>query len=185
MRYLLVVLFAGGLADWQTDRNADPPPVRSSAPDSALVVDMHTSCNSLDWPGVYEGLRIGGNGVTIHTQLTLAPDGSFTMVTRRLVGGAALFSGRGQFDWELNGNILVLHTDEGEQRYAVGEGRLLLLEAGLTQPAWDRSEILLVQSSGTQPYLGDRREGHRSRLVHATDPPNRRIDDRIALQVRE
>jgi len=61
-------------------------------------------------------------------------------VTRRLVHDAVPSFGRGQFDWEPDGNTIVLDTEGGQRRFAVGEGLLLLLEAGQTQPAWDRSD---------------------------------------------
>jgi hypothetical protein len=136
---------------------------------------MHTTRHSLDWPGVYEGLLVCADGAGIHTQLTLASDGSFAIVTRRLVRNSVPSSGRGQFDWEPDGNTIVLDTEGGKRRFAVGEGRLLLLEGGQTQPAWDQSDNLLMQLSSTQPDLGDTLEDHRRRHVRATEP-NRDID---------
>lgn len=180
MRYVLQALFAGALAGCQTAKTTDIPAVPSSESDPAPVVDMHTSRNSLDWWGMYEGLLVCADCAGIHAQLTLDRDGSFAIVTRRLVRDAAPSSGRGQFDWAPDGNIIVLHTEGGEQRFAVGEGRLLLLETGQTQPVWDRSDTILAQSSpawrSTRQGLGDMLEDHRWMLVNATDPANRRID---------
>jgi uncharacterized lipoprotein NlpE involved in copper resistance len=139
MRYVLVALFTGALAGWQTDQSPRTLAVPTPEPLPALAVDIHTSRNSLDWPGVYEGLLVCADCAGIHTQLTLDGDGSFTLVTRRLVRDAVPSFEHGQFDWEPDGNTIVLDIEGGERRFAVGEGRLLLLEAGQTQPAGDRS----------------------------------------------
>jgi heat shock protein HslJ len=180
MRYVLLALFAGALAGCQTEMTPNLPAVPSSEPDPPLVVDLHGSRDSLDWPGMYEGLLVCANCSGIHTRLTLDKDGSFAIVTRRLVRDAVPSAGRGQFEWEPDGNTLVLDTEGGEQRFAVGEGRLQLLEAGQTQPAWDRSDTILAKSSpawrGTRTGLGEMLEDHSWRLVGATDPANRRID---------
>jgi len=180
MRYVLLALFAGVLVGWQTDQSTDTPAVPSSEPLPALAVDMHTSRDSLDWPGVYEGLLVCADCAGIHTQLKLDEDGSFTMVARRLVCGVVPSFERGQFDWEPDGKTIVVDTEGGERRFAVGEGRLLLLEAGQTQPAWDRSDTILAKSSPawrtTRTDLSEMLEDHRWRLVHATDPANQRID---------
>ena len=180
MRYVLLALFAGALAGCQTERTPNLPAVPSSASNPPLVADLHTSRDSLDWPGMYEGLLACAECAGIQTRLTLNKDGSFVMVTRRLVRDAVPSSEHGQFEWEPDGSILVLDTEGGEQRFAVGEGRLQLLETGQTQPAWDRSDTILAKSSpawrSTRTDLGEMLEDHRWRLVHASDPTNRRID---------
>ena len=180
MRYLLLALLAVALAGCQPEKSADLPAVPSAEPDPAPVIDMHTSRNALDWSGRYEGLLVCPDCVGIHTQLTLEPDGRFEIVTRRLVRDAAPSSASGQFDWEAGGNTIALDAAGDGQRFAVGEGRLLLLETGQTQPAWGRAEATLAQSSptwrSTRQDLGDMLEDHRWMLANATDPANRRID---------
>ena len=180
MRYLLLALLAVALAGCQPEQTTDLPAAPSSEPDSAPVIDMHTSRIALDWAGVYEGLLACADCPGIHTQLTLEPDGGFEIVTRPLVRDAAPASAQGQFDWEPAGNAIVLDAEGGGQRFAVGEGRLLLLETGQTQPAWDRADATLAQSSpawrSTRQDLGDMLEDHRWMLVDATDVANRPID---------
>jgi heat shock protein HslJ len=159
---------------------ADMGTAPSSKPDPAPVIDMHTSRIALDWAGTYEGLLACADCAGIHTQLTLEPDGGFEIVTRRLVRDADPASARGQFDWEPAGNAIVLDAEGGGQRFAVGEGRLLLLETGQTQPAWDRASATLPQSSpawrSSRQDLGDMLEDHRWMLIDGTDATNRRID---------
>jgi heat shock protein HslJ len=180
MRYLILVLSAVALAGCQPEKPTDPAVAPSSEPTPAPVVDMHTSRNSLDWAGTYEGLLACADCAGIHTQLTLAQDGGFEIVARRLVRDAAPTSERGQFTWEPAGNVIVLGTAGAEQRFAVGEGRLLRLEAGQTQPAWQRAEAVLLQSPaaghGTRQGLGETLEDHRWLLVNATDATNQRLD---------
>jgi len=180
MRYVLPVLSALALAGCQPEKTTELPVAPSSTPVVAPVVDMHTSRNALDWAGTYEGLLPCADCVGVHTQLTLAQDGSFESVTRRLALDATPSSARGQFDWEPAGNIVVLDTDGGEQRFAVGEGRLLRLDSGQEQPAWDRTDAVLTQSSAawrsTRQGLGEMLEDHRWLLVNAVDATNQRLD---------
>jgi heat shock protein HslJ len=180
MRYLLLALFAVALAGCQPEKSTDLPAAPSAEADPAPVIDMHTSRIALDWAGIYEGLLVCADCAGIHTQLTLERDGRFEIVTRRLVPDAEPSSARGQFDWEAGGNIIGLDAEGDGQRFAVGEGRLLLLEAGQTQPAWDRADATLAQSSpawrNTRQDLGDMLEDHRWLLVDGTDAGNRRID---------
>jgi len=180
MRYLLLGLFVAALVGCQSEKTPDPPMTPPAETGPAPVVDMHTSRISLDWAGKYEGLLSCADCAGIHTQLILEPDGGFEMVTRRLVRDAAPSSARGTFAWEADGNSIVLGDGADAQRFAVGEGRLLLLEAGQAQPAWDRADATLVQSPPAGPgTLQDREvvlENHRWRLVDATDAANERID---------
>jgi heat shock protein HslJ len=180
MRYLLLALLVVFLAGCQPDKNADFPAVPPPEPDPASVIDMHTSRIALDWVGMYEGLLACADCPGIHTQLTLEPDGGFEIVTRRLVRDAEPSSARGRFEWEAGDTTIALGAEGGGQRFAVGEGRLLLLETGQTQPAWDRADATLPQSSpawrSTRQDLGDMLEDHRWMLVDGTDAGNRRID---------
>lgn len=180
MRYLILALLATALAGCQPDQSTDAPAVQPPGAAAAPVIDMHTSRMALDWAGLYEGLLACSDCAGIHTQLTLEPDGRFELVTRRLVRDAVPSSARGPFNWGADGSTIVLDSDGEGQRFAVGEGRLLLLEAGQTQPAWDRADATLAQSSSawrsTRQDLGDMLEDHRWMLADATDAANRRID---------
>jgi heat shock protein HslJ len=180
MRYLILALLAAALAGCQPDKSADVPAAQPPEAAAAPVVDMHTSRIALDWTGVYEGLLACSDCAGIHTQLTLEPDGRFQIVNRRLVRDAEPTSAGGQFVWEPSGNSIALDAEGDGQRFAVGEGRLVLLDAGQTQPAWGRADATLLQSSvawrDTRQDLGDMLVDHRWLLVDATDAVNRRID---------
>jgi hypothetical protein len=180
MRYLPLALLAVALAGCQPDKSADAPAVQSPGPATAPVIDMHTSRIALDWAGRYEGLLACSDCAGIHTQLTLEPDSRFEIVTRRLVRDAEPSSARGQFEWEPGDNSIGLDAGGDGRRFAVGEGRLVLLDAGQTQPAWGRTGATLLQSSpawrDTRQDPGDLLVDHRWLLVGATDAANRRID---------
>lgn len=180
MRYLILSLLAVVLAGCQPDKSADAPAVQPPEPVTAPVIDMHTSRIALDWAGLYEGLLACPDCAGIHARLTLEPDGRFEIVTRRLVRDAEPSSAQGQFEWEPGDNAIALDADGDGQRFAVGEGRLVLLDAGQAQPAWGRADATLAQSShawrDTRQDLGDMLVDHRWMLVDATDAANRRID---------
>lgn len=180
MRYLMLALSAVVLTGYQPVASADVTAVQSAQQAPAPISDMHGSRDSLDWAGNYEGLLACEDCPGIQTRLTLEPDGRFAIETRRLVRDAEPSSAQGRLTWEPNGNIILLDPNGGGQRFAVGEGRLLPLETGQTQPAWDRADAVLARSSlaghGAQLDLGDMLGDHRWILVDATDAANRRID---------
>jgi len=173
-----IALLGIALAGCQPENSADVQTDPSTASDPALVVDMHTSRNSLDWPGRYEGLLACADCPGVHTQVTLEPDGRFEIVTRRLVRDAAPSAAAGQFDWESGGNTIVLATEAGPLRFAVGEGRLLQMESGQTQPTWGNADATLAQSTAGWHggSLADALEDHDWLLTRAADAANRSID---------
>ena len=180
MRYLLLALSAVTVAACQPEQSNDVPASPAGAPAAAPVVDMHTSRNALDWAGSYEGLLPCTDCAGQHLKLILAQDGSFELVSRRLVRDAAPATAQGQFEWGPEGNIVVLDAAGGAQRFAVGEGRLLLLEAGQAQPAWGRSENVLPRkaaaSDSGQQGLGQILADHSWLLVNASDAAGQRIE---------
>ena len=186
MRTLFFAVLAVALAGCQAENNTNAEPILPAQPTppaepaAAPVVDMHTSQNALDWAGTYEGLLSCVDCAGIHTRLTLDREGRFELVTRRLVRGAESSASAGQFRWESGGNIIMLTTEEGPQRFAVGEWRLLLLDPGQTQPAWGRSNAVLAQSNSawraTRQDLAEMIEDHRWTLVDAMDPANQRLE---------
>jgi len=105
-------------------RVAPPEPV------AAKPVDSHTSRDSLDWAGVYEGVLPGADPAGIVTRLTLNRDGTYERLTRYPGRQDAAQTVRGRFTWHPNGNAIRLDEVGGGQPFAVGEGRLLLLHPG-------------------------------------------------------
>jgi uncharacterized lipoprotein NlpE involved in copper resistance len=89
--------------------------------------DMHNSRNSLDWAGAYEGVLPCADCPGIKTRLMLANDGSFEMQSQYLDREPVPRTTHGKFTWQADGNTIVLDANGANQRYTVGEGRLILL----------------------------------------------------------
>jgi heat shock protein HslJ len=180
MRSLLLALFAVALVSCQAGKTADLSAAGISETGNATQMDGHTSRTSLDWFGAYEGLMTCADCAGIHTRLTLGEDGKFELVERRLARGAEPTIARGPFGWESDGSIIVLETEAGPQRFAIGEGRLVKLEPGQSQPAWNEAAAKMAQVSPTwrdgRQTLGAVLQDHRWSLVDARAQGNQRID---------
>jgi heat shock protein HslJ len=139
------------------------------APDAG-VVDMHNSQNSLDWSGVYEGIVACQGCPATQMRLTLEQDGRFELSRRALVRGATPAAATGQFTWQPDGNSIVLDASGGAQGFAVGEGRVIVLNSDGSRP--DAAGASLVRLATAQPDartgLAEMLEDHRWTLSSAT-----------------
>lgn len=175
MKALLIAFVAAAVlcACAQPMERATPP-----EPVTAKPVDLHTSRNSLDWAGVYEGILPGADPAGIKTRLTLNRDGTYERVTRYPGRQEAAQTVRGRFAWHPNGNAIRLDEFGGGQPFAVGEGRLLLLHpggsnAGTPVPG---AVLTLVPQAAPGEGLAQRLERYRWSLESATDSRNRVIE---------
>jgi heat shock protein HslJ len=143
------------------------------APDAG-VVDMHNSQNSLDWSGVYEGIVACQGCPATQMRLTLGQDGRFELSRRALVRGATPAAAAGQFTWQPDGNSIVLDASGGAQGFAVGEGRVIVLNSDGSRP--DAAGASLVRLATAQPDartgLAEMLEDHRWTLSSATGADN-------------
>jgi heat shock protein HslJ len=143
-------------------------------PPDAGVVDMHNSQNSLDWSGVYEGIVACQDCPGTQMRLTLGQDGSFELSRRALVRGAVPSSAKGQFTWQPDGNTIVLDASGGAQGFAVGEGRVIVLNSDGSRP--DAAGASLLRLASVQPDartgLAEMLEDHRWTLSGATGADN-------------
>ena len=137
----------------------------------------HSSRNSLDWAGVYEGVLPCADCPGIQTRLTLSRDESYELSTVYLDRDKAPRIVRGRFSWQPSGNAITLDAEGGGKQFLVGEGRIAMVEAG-GAPAWpqpDRQVLQLVApvaDAGVQRTL----EAHRWTLTSATGSQGQRID---------
>ncbi|MCC7348651.1 MAG: copper resistance protein NlpE N-terminal domain-containing protein, partial [Variibacter sp.] len=139
----------------------------------------HTSRNSLDWAGVYEGVLPCADCPGIKTRLTLEHDGGYLLETQYLDRDAVPRLVRGQFTWHTSGNAITLDAAGGTRQFAVGEGRLSQLDrAGAPIPSPHSVLTLVARSDAPRPAAGDPAralEAHRWRLESATDRDGRSI----------
>jgi heat shock protein HslJ len=152
--------------------------VATPEPMTAKPVDSHTSRDSLDWAGVYEGVLPGADPAGTVTRLTLNRDGTYERVTRYPGRQDAAQTVRGRFTWHPNGNAIKLDEAGGGQQYAVGEGRLLLLQPGggpVGTPV-PGAVLALVSQAATAEGFTQTLERYRWSLESATDGQNRVIE---------
>lgn len=138
--------------------------------------DSHTSQNSLDWAGVYEGVLPCADCPGIKTRLTLNSDGTYERVMQYLERPGAAETVRGLFTWQVSGNAITLDEHGDGQQYAVGEGRVTLLYRDGSRPTAPNMVLTLVPQANTRNNLTQTLERYRWTLESATDSQNRRID---------
>ena len=142
-------------------------------------VDMHTSKNSLDWSGAYAGVLPCADCPGIKTRLTLNRDGSYELTQQYLERQPVPTTVRGNFSWNAAGNAVALDAAGSGQQFAVGEGRLTLLNRDGSRDANNPLSRVLtaVPAAAEAPRsLGQTLEDHSWTLESATDSQGRRID---------
>lgn len=137
----------------------------------------HSSRNSLDWAGVYEGVLPCADCPGVQTRLTLNRDERYELRTLNIDRDGAARVVQGRLSWEPNGNAIKLESRHGGQRFAVGEGRLALLEAGAV-PSWPQPAQRVLQLVAAAPAAEVQRtlESHRWTLTSATGSKGQPID---------
>ena len=147
-------------------------------PDMPAAADMHNSRNALDWAGAYEGLLPCADCAGIRTRLTLGADGIYYLDTEQLRADARVLSASGYFSWLPDGNTVFLGDAGDDRLFAVGEGRLIELNADGSRP--DPADRILnklpagqaASDAPTAAFLQD----HTWRLESAVDGGNQRIE---------
>jgi copper homeostasis protein (lipoprotein) len=127
MRYaimlaLVTVLSISGYGGQKTVQ----PPISEQ---KAVKPDAHTSANSLDWDGAYEGVAPCADCEGIRTVLILKKDMTFRLSETYLGKSGRSFEKTGSFTWNEAGNMVILAGLKDEpNRYFVGEGWVLQLD---------------------------------------------------------
>jgi len=99
----------------------------SSTTDSSYVDTTHTSQNSLDWAGTYDGIVPCADCSGIKTTITLKDDDSFTYQAEYLEKNTSV-QDSGKFMWHDNGSIVHLMGKDLNTKYQVGENILIQLD---------------------------------------------------------
>jgi heat shock protein HslJ len=136
----------------------------------------HSSRNSLDWAGTYEGVLPCADCPGIQTRLTLNRDESYELGSLYLDRDNAARVVRGRFSWQPSGNAITLEGRHGGQQFVVGEGRVALLQPGAA-PSWPQPAQRVLQLVAAAPAAGVLRtlESHRWTLASATGSQGERI----------
>lgn len=78
----------------------------ASCPRPEPAPDMHTTRNSVDWNGTYEGTLPCASCPGIETALTLNPDGIYVLRRRYLSDDEQPTEVKGRFTWQPDGEVL-------------------------------------------------------------------------------
>jgi uncharacterized lipoprotein NlpE involved in copper resistance len=96
---------------------------------SPVSTDAHSSRNSLDWTGTYQGIVPCADCDGIETVLTLNPDHTFELASTYLGKGRDAVGSMGTFSWNTDGNTITLSgIANGPNQYFVGENKLVQLD---------------------------------------------------------
>jgi len=171
---LLPFVLAMILSGYSQQKDAGVP----SGSMTTKSVDRHTSQNSLDWAGVYEGVLPCADCSGIKTRLTLNHDGTFARVTQHVGRQDASQTVSGRFAWQANGNAITLDGRGGGQQFSVGEGRLTLLrqDGGTAGSPAPNLVLTLVTPTSKSDDLAQQLQIYRWTLQSATDGQDRPID---------
>lgn len=92
-------------------------------------MDGHTSINSLDWEGTYQGTIPCSDCDGIFTELTLNNDNTFILYSTKMRGDKKdKTSSEGLYQWDESGSNITLEKDGMATMYKVGENKLILLD---------------------------------------------------------
>lgn len=96
--------------------------------DQEVVDSIHTSQNSIDWHGRYEGTIPCADCPGIKTSIILGIDETFIYEDEYLDRNVKTNTS-GRIMWHDNGSVIHLHTDSIDIKYKVGENKLVQLDA--------------------------------------------------------
>lgn len=108
-------------------------------------LDGHTSINSLDWQGTYEGTLPCEDCDGILTELTISTDNKFVLNTTKIKGDKKdKTTEEGLYQWDESGSNISMEINGQTTMYKVGENKLILL---------DKSGNLLPETKTKQYFL--------------------------------
>ena len=112
--------------------------------------DMHTSENSLDFYGVYEGMLPAADAEGIKTKLTLNRDKTFVLQTQYVGKSDRVFEESGKFSVK-DGSIVQLNLNsDGMDTYKIEEGRLRMLDTDMKVIKGDLADHYILKQTVVQ-----------------------------------
>lgn len=120
---VLIALLAFALVNCtnQSSKNQD------ATTNDQTEVDMHTSENSLDWAGVYEGTMPCADCEGIETVIELKDDHTYTATYNYVGKDDYTLTNEGTFTFDILGNTITLQADDETSQYRVEENQIILL----------------------------------------------------------
>jgi putative lipoprotein len=95
----------------------------------SVTAEKHTSSNSLDWAGVYQGVLPCADCEGIETTLKLTADQTYELSRTYLGSSTATLTATGSFEWRQDGRAIMLNTSsDTPQFFRVEENRLRQLD---------------------------------------------------------
>jgi len=125
-KLILPAIFSIAILGYSCQSKSSHSGDNTSANDSSFVKE-HTSQNSLDWAGVYEGTIPCADCEGIKTTIKLKDNDTFTY-NAEYVGKNASVQDSGKFMWHDNGSIVHLTGQDLNTQYKVGENVLIQLD---------------------------------------------------------
>ena len=110
-------------------------------------MDGHTSINSLDWEGTYQGTLPCADCDGIFTELTINNDNTFVMHSTKMSGDKKdKTSKEGTYQWDETGSNISMEIDGAKINYKVGENKLILLnDKGQLMPETEKENYILIK----------------------------------------
>ena len=127
MRTFIIISLAVGTLTWASCNSNTRPQNENNDTMTEYVDTEHTSQNSVDWQGTYEGTLPCADCPGIHTVVTLADDGTFTYEAEYLERDTKV-ADSGTFMWHDNGSVVHLTGEDTDIKFQVGENQLFHLD---------------------------------------------------------
>ncbi|MDN3722775.1 copper resistance protein NlpE [Aequorivita sp. SDUM287046] len=115
----------------------------------STIVDSHTSENSLDWAGVYQGTTPCADCEGIKTVLELKNDKTY-ILSQTYLGkqtGENEFEQSGNFEWDASGLKILLKTENDTLNYKVGENQLWMLDQNGSVVTGDLANLYVLKKT--------------------------------------
>ncbi len=125
--FFAMVICIGFMA-CQQPKTSDSTLSDSDAVAETTPIDtVHTSQNSLDWSGTYEGTIPCADCPGIKTTVVLNSDNTFSLTSEYMERNTKL-EDKGSFMWHNNGSVVHLKGKETDLKLKVGEDMLFYLD---------------------------------------------------------
>jgi uncharacterized lipoprotein NlpE involved in copper resistance len=92
------------------------------------VVDMHTTKLAVSWDGAYTGIIPSASGIGIDVLIMLNHDDTYMLRYSYIGKPEKIYTSRGSFKWDKNGEMITLKVKDLPPYYKVGQNRLIQLD---------------------------------------------------------